>query len=140
MKTGAVITAAVLAQAIGNTLLSKGMKAIASLGSTADILSPWLLVKAGLDPMIWVGTGFLILFFVLFSACLSWADLSFVLPASSFGYVLNVAFANHFLDEPVSPLRWAGSILIFLGVLLVSRSRGGGKGPSEEPAWERGKR
>ena len=138
MKTAVVITAAVLAQAIGNTLVSKGMKTIASLGSAADIFSPWLLVQAGLSPMIWMGTAFLILFFILFSAALSWADLSFVLPASSFGYILNVAFAHHFLSEPVSPVRWGGSVLIVLGVLLVSRSGKAGKGRSEKAAWEPG--
>lgn len=140
MKTAVVITAAVLAQAIGNTLVSKGMKTIASLGSISDILSPWLLIQAGLSPTIWIGTAFLILFFVLFSASLSWADLSYVLPASSFTYVLNVAFAHHFLSEPVSPERWAGSVLIFLGVLLVSRSGMGSKKSAEEAALGPGSR
>lgn len=140
MKTAVVITAAVLAQAVGNTLVSKGMKTIASLGSISDILSPWLLIQAGLSPTIWIGTAFLILFFVLFSASLSWADLSYVLPASSFTYVLNVAFAHHFLSEPVSPERWAGSVLIFLGVLLVSRSGMGSKRSAEEVALEPGSR
>jgi len=140
MKTAVVISAAVLAQAIGNTLVSKGMKTIASLGSTSDILSPWLLIQAGLSPTIWIGTAFLILFFVLFSASLSWADLSYVLPASSFTYVLNVAFAHHFLNEPVSPERWAGSVLIFLGVLMVSRSGIGRKRSAEEAVLEPGSR
>jgi uncharacterized membrane protein len=122
MRTAVVISLAVLAQAIGNTLVSKGMKAIAAGGSGVDILSPWLLFQAMGNPMIWGGTVFLILFFVLFTAALSWADLSFVLPASSFGYILNVAFASHFLDEPVSSIRWTGTVLIFLGVVLVSKS------------------
>jgi uncharacterized membrane protein len=64
----------------------------------------------------------LIVFFVLFSASLSWADLSFVLPATSFGYVLNVTFAWHFLGETVSATKWMGTILICIGVIAVSRS------------------
>jgi drug/metabolite transporter (DMT)-like permease len=72
--------------------------------------------------MVWVGTLLLIVFFALFSAALSWADLSFVLPATAFGYVLNVAAGYYFLNETVSPRRWAGAVIITLGVLFVSRS------------------
>jgi drug/metabolite transporter (DMT)-like permease len=72
--------------------------------------------------MLWLGTLLLIVFFVLYSAALSWADLSFVLPATAFGYVLNVAAGYYFLNESVSPARWAGSVVITLGVFLVSRS------------------
>jgi len=72
--------------------------------------------------MVWLGTALLIVFFVLYSAALSWADLSFVLPATAFGYVLNVAAGHYFLNESVTPTRWAGSVVITLGVFLVSRS------------------
>lgn len=122
MRTAIVITVAVLAQAAGNTLVSKGMKAIAAMNSVSDVLSPWVIVQVMRNPLILAGTALLILFFILFTASLSWADLSYVLPASSFGYVLNVAFAHHFLNEPVSASRWGGSILIFLGVAMVSGS------------------
>jgi hypothetical protein len=58
--------------------------------------------------------------FVLYAVLLSWADLSFVLPASSFGYVLNVTLAHYLLLEPVSMSRWLGTMLISIGVVLVS--------------------
>jgi drug/metabolite transporter (DMT)-like permease len=61
-------------------------------------------------------------FLYCFSAALSWADLSFVLPATAFGYVLNVAAGYYFLGETVSTRRWAGAVIITLGVLFVSRS------------------
>lgn len=122
MRTAVVITAAVLAQAAGNTLVSKGMKTIAAMNSVSDALSPWVIIQVMGNPLILAGTALLILFFILFTASLSWADLSYVLPASSFGYILNVAFAHHFLNEPVSASRWWGSILIFLGVAMVSGS------------------
>ena len=57
----------------------------------------------------------LIVFFALYSAALSWADLSFVLPATAFGYVLNVAAGYYFLNETVSPIRWAGAVIITAG-------------------------
>ncbi len=127
MKTVIFLIISVLAQAIGNTCLSKGMKAIAGSGAGVDSFSLGLLLDAMGTPIIWIGILCLILFFGCFAALLSWADLSFVLPASSFGYILNVAFASAFLGEPVPPIRWAGTLLIVLGVVLVSRSAARGQ-------------
>lgn len=122
MKTAFVIILAVLAQAVGNTLLSKGMKAIASLPSFSEGFSVIMLLQAMQNPLIWAGIILLLVFFACFLSALSWADLSFVLPATASGYILNVFFANHFLNEPVSDSRWLGSILIACGIILVSWS------------------
>lgn len=128
MKTAVVLITAIVAQALGDVFLTKGMKAIVALetgrGGVSESISQvsHLALQAIQSPMVWVGTLLLIVFFVLFSAALSWADLSFVLPATAFGYVLNVAAGNYFLNETVSNRRWAGAAIITLGVLFVSRS------------------
>ncbi|MEK6285991.1 MAG: EamA family transporter [Acidobacteriota bacterium] len=128
MKTTAVLITAIFAQAFGDVCLTKGMKAIASLetggGGFSESLSQVLHIalQAMQSPLVWVGTLLLIVFFLLFSAALSWADLSFVLPATAFGYVLNVAAGYYFLGESVSNRRWMGAVIITLGVLFVSRS------------------
>src|SRR6185295_15312226 len=128
MKTAAVLIIAIVAQAIGDVCLTKGMKAIASAGATGGEVSDsvsqvaHIALQAMQSPMVWIGTLMLIVFFVLFSAALSWADLSFVLPATAFGYVLNVAAGYYFLSETVSPIRWIGAAIITLGVVFVSRS------------------
>lgn len=130
MKTAIVLILAIIAQAVGNTFLSKGMKAVASIGGS-DEFSLYLLVRAMETPMIWAGIVLLLVFFVFFAVSLSWADLSFVMPALSFGYIVNVACAYLFLNETVSPIRWTGTIFIVLGVILVSRS-GTGAGKPED--------
>ena len=119
MKTATVLIVAIISQAIGNVYLTKAMKAVTAAGGD-DLMSTAL--RAAGNPTLWLGTALLILFFALYSAALSWADLSFVLPATAFGYVLNVAAGHYFLNESVSPARWAGSAIITLGVFLVSRS------------------
>jgi drug/metabolite transporter (DMT)-like permease len=119
MKTGVVLIAAIIAQAMGNVYLTKGMKAL-NAGGGATL--PRMFVEGVTSPMLWIGTALLIVFFVLYSAALSWADLSFVLPATAFGYVLNVAAGYYFLNELVTPERWAGAAVITLGVVFVSRS------------------
>lgn len=130
MKTPIVLVLAMVAQAVGNTCLSKGMKAIASLNQ-ADEFSIVMLFRALESPMIWIGILCLLVFFAMFSVSLSWADLSFVMPALSFGYIVNVASAAYFLDETVSPVRWAGTLFIVVGVILVSKS-GTGSGERGE--------
>jgi uncharacterized membrane protein len=122
MKTVFVISLAVIAQAVGNTLLSKGMKVIASMPSFSDGFSLVMLAYALKNPLIWGGIVLLIVFFASFLSALSWADLSYVLPATAPGYILNVFFGGWFLGEPVSQARWVGSALIFIGVMLVSLS------------------
>jgi hypothetical protein len=97
MKTAIVLISAMLAQAVGDVLLSRGMKQAdgffhAHSGSWGK--AAWQIASL---PEVWMGTILLILFFALFAAALSWADLSFVLPTTSFGYILNVAFADVFL-------------------------------------------
>ncbi|MFZ2447805.1 MAG: hypothetical protein WAW37_15730 [Syntrophobacteraceae bacterium] len=134
MKTAIVITIAVLAQAVGNTLLSKGMKEIASLPSFSDGFSVMMLVHAMQNPLIWAGIILLIVFFACFLSALSWADLSYVLPATASGYILNVFLANQFLGEPVSASRWLGSVLIVGGIALVAWSTGRSEAkPALEP-------
>jgi drug/metabolite transporter (DMT)-like permease len=122
MKTYAILTLAILAQATGNVFLSKGMKQIASASpvGNSDLLA--LFPRAIESPTLWCGTALLIISFLLFATALSWADLSFVLPTISVEVILTVALADHFLNEPVSPVRWMGTLLISIGVILVAKS------------------
>ena len=72
------------------------------------------------NPWVAVGTVFLIAFFACYMAALSWADLTYVLPATALGYVLMALLSVFFLHEHVSVWRWAGIILITCGVGFVS--------------------
>ena len=105
MKTYSVLIVAILTQATGNVFLSKGMKHIGSLSQMGEgsLLRP--LIQAAESPTIWLGTALMIIFFLLFTAALSWADLSLVLPAISIEVAVNVAFADYFLNESVSLVR-----------------------------------
>jgi drug/metabolite transporter (DMT)-like permease len=122
IRTYIVLAFAVLSQAAGNVFLSKGMKDVASAVQSADISFFPMIFHAAGSPLIWFGTALLIVFFLLFLTVLSLADLSFVLPVISIEVIANVAFASYFLNEPVSTVRWLGTVLISLGVILVFRS------------------
>jgi len=113
---------AIVSQAIGNVLLSQGMKSISEVDPA--IWGNWqaVFMRVCSTPSILLGVCFLVICFVLFATTLSRADLSFVLPVISSEVVVNVAFANYFLQETVPPTRWLGAVLISIGVVLVLRS------------------
>jgi drug/metabolite transporter (DMT)-like permease len=102
--------------AAGDSMLSHGMKQTGSISihHLPDILfavrNPWV---AG-------GIVLLLAFFACYMNALSWADLTYVLPATSLGYVLLALIAEFALHEHVSPSRWLGIALISGGVGFVA--------------------
>src|SRR2546423_7506647 len=73
------------------------------------------------DPFIVLGILLLLAFFACYTTALSWADLTYVLPASSIGYVLLALIAKFLLHENVSTTRWLGILLISAGVGFVTQ-------------------
>jgi drug/metabolite transporter (DMT)-like permease len=102
--------------AAGDTMLSHGMKQTGAVslnhlqGVVLAILNPWVAV----------GIVLLLGFFATYMTALSWADLTYVLPATSLGYVLLALVAKFFLHEQVSPMRWMGIALITGGVGFIA--------------------
>jgi drug/metabolite transporter (DMT)-like permease len=95
------------------------------------------IILAVLNPWVAVGIVLLLAFFASYMNALSWADLTYVLPATSLGYVLLALVAKFALHEQVSPLRWIGIALISGGVGFVA---GGpaltSPGHSESPPFD----
>jgi drug/metabolite transporter (DMT)-like permease len=102
--------------AAGDSMLSHGMKQVGNI-SVHNIGSLFLAVS---NPWVAIGILLLLAFFASYMNALSWADLTYVLPASSLGYVLLALVARFALHEHVSPLRWAGIALISGGVGFVA--------------------
>ncbi|MDQ3012194.1 MAG: EamA family transporter [Acidobacteriota bacterium] len=122
MKTLVVLFIAICAQTLGDVCLTKGMKSIGEVNT----LDPAKLFQIGVQvfttPYVWLGIVILSIFFGLYLVALSWADLSFVLPVTAFGYVLNAFMSWQLLGEHVSPMRWLGTLVICFGVAVVSRT------------------
>jgi hypothetical protein len=121
-KTYLLISLMVLFGPLGNVLLGKGMKRIgaASIGTPAAALD--VLSRVLTSGTIWLGIASLITFFVAYMLVLSWADYSYVQPASSVAYGMVALLAHFMLREVVTPTRWAGVLLICLGVLVVGHT------------------
>jgi len=111
---------------LGDSCLSRGMTSMPEI----SLAHPSSLIAAVFTPWIALGIALLIGFFASYLTALSWADLTFVLPATAFGYVFIALLARFWLHEAISLERWAGIALITLGVGFVAQ------GPSltERPA------
>jgi drug/metabolite transporter (DMT)-like permease len=97
-----------------------------------SLFHPATLIAAVFTPWIAGGIALLIGFFASYLTALSWADLTFVLPATAFGNVIVALLSRFWLHEAISLERWGGIVLITLGVGFVAQ------GPSltERPAAE----
>jgi drug/metabolite transporter (DMT)-like permease len=109
----------VLSSNIGNVLLSKGMKEVGAVHLNSLEEGARLLGSVLANSYIWLGIASLILYGVFYLVLLSWADYSWILPASAGGYAVVPLFGYALLGELVSPMRWAGIGLICAGVFLV---------------------
>jgi len=129
-----VLLAVMLTASVGDTLLSHGMKQVGPVSVT----HLGMLLSAMRN--LWVVSGILCLlgFFASYLTALSWADLTFVLPSTAFGYVVVALLSKFWLHETVSPYRWAGIVLIVCGVGFVANGPSltlhESKHPAEEPA------
>jgi drug/metabolite transporter (DMT)-like permease len=86
-----------------------------------SLAHPLSLVAAVFTPWIAIGITLLIGFFASYLTALSWADLTYVLPATAFGNVIVALLSRFWLQEPISLQRWAGIVLITLGVGFVAQ-------------------
>jgi len=112
-----VLVAVALTASCGDVCLRVGMKQIGEI--TFSRLSTLILAVS--NPWIALGVLLLLGFFASYLTALSWADLTYVLPATSLGYVVIALLSKFFLQEQISLSRWAGIMLISLGVGFVTR-------------------
>ena len=106
---------AVLSNVLGNFALSQGMRQFGPVSALSLL---------GVLANLWIVSGICLLVVWMLSqlSLLSWADLSYVLPITSASYVLTAMLGAFALNEYVSPVHWVGIAMIFLGVMVVSRT------------------
>ncbi len=123
----------VIAGPLGNVFPEQGHEACrqARLWPPSDALHTALRVFG--TGSIWLGVASLLTFFLANLLVLTWADYSFVLPASSMGYGVVALLGYFMLGEPVSPLRWLGIAIICLGVFVVGQTSPRSPERSAEP-------
>lgn len=112
----AILIAVMLTASVGDSLLSRGMAQVGAV----DMQHLGLLWKALFNPFVVSGIVLLIGFFASYMTALSWADLTFVMPATAFGYVVIALLSKFWLHEQLSVYRWTGIVLIVCAVGFVA--------------------
>ncbi|HVV72815.1 MAG TPA: EamA family transporter [Verrucomicrobiae bacterium] len=106
----------------GVVLLKKGMTRVGNVevSGLAQIVK---VVKAGVtEPQILLGVFFEALFFICLLILMAKSEISFLWPLTALSFVFATFGAMWFLNEKVSPVRWAGVVLIMMGAALISYS------------------
>jgi uncharacterized membrane protein len=122
VKTSILVALLMVFGSAGNVCFSAGMKQIGALdfGSIAVLHAAF--TKIFFNFWIWTGIVSMLLYFAALMLVLSWADFSYVLPASAGMYVIIPLLGHFLLNETVTGVHWLGIGLIFVGVMLVSRT------------------
>ena len=105
-----------LGASVGDALLSRGMREVGPV----SVHHLTLLLGALLNPWVLAGITVLISFMGSYMTALSWADLTFVQPATAFGNVVTALIGRLWLHEAITPMRWLGIACIVIGVGFIA--------------------
>lgn len=105
-----------LSAPVGDALLARGMRQIGRV----DMQHLSLLWRALFNPYVDMGIVLLVGFFASYTTALSWADLTFVTPATAGNYVIVALLGHFFLHEQLSLTRWLGIAMIMCAVGFVA--------------------
>ena len=112
----------------GNLILACGMR---GLGDKVTA-NPLDYIRAMFHPLVALGIVLLIGWTLMRMALLSWADLSFVLPVTATGYILNMVLSQAFLHEAIDARKWTGAVLITAGAALAGSGSAKARLPSKQ--------
>ncbi len=104
----------------GEIAITHGMKATGEPARLRPRALLQFLSRALKNRWFWVGVPLMALSFYSLLLLLSWEPISFVIPASALSYVVGTFGAKYILGEEVSVARWAGVMLVCIGVALVA--------------------
>jgi len=120
MKTAMMLAIVILAGSLGDVLIAKGMKRVGEISTLRLRELAWIAKSVVCNAPFLLGLLCLALSFGAFLAVLSWADLSFIVPATSLSFVVSTLGAKWLLQERINRLRWIGTLLVGVGVALLS--------------------
>jgi uncharacterized membrane protein len=122
LKTLVMVFVMMVCATTGDSLLKHGMTQIGPVSlNYAGLFQAFRMAMS--STTIWFAILFLIGFMLSNMTVLSWADYSYVMPASAIGYAAVTFVGMALLGETVSPRRWIGVALICVGVFLVGQTK-----------------
>jgi drug/metabolite transporter (DMT)-like permease len=119
MRTAVFLAITVLANTSGEIALTRTMKDLGEVKNFRLAALFAVLGRAFRSGWMWLAIVLLSVGFFSLLILLSWADVSFVIPATALGYVVGGLGAKFLLGERLATVRWAGIVLVSVGVALV---------------------
>ena len=120
MMTALMIAIVVMGGSAGDVFITRGMKQVGEISTVRLVELARIAGRVLTNKSFLIGLLFMAASFFAFLAVLSWADLSLVLPATSLSFVITTAGAKFILKERISGARLVGTLLVCLGVGLIS--------------------
>jgi len=119
IKLGVMLVFFICCSTGGEIAMTYGMKRVGEPESFRPLALLRFLGKALRSGWVWFAMPLMAASFYSLLVLLSWAPLSVVIPASAFNYVVGTFGAMYILKENVSGKRWAGVVMVCIGVALV---------------------
>jgi ceramide glucosyltransferase len=119
MKTFLLLCSLIAGSSLGEILSAKGMRKVGDVSFRPKELAGSLgrMIR---NPYLFGGIGCLAVAFFSFITLLSYLDLSYVAPLTAVTYITNTLGARFFLKERISKSRWIGTMLVAIGVAVIS--------------------
>jgi multidrug transporter EmrE-like cation transporter len=119
MREGLFLFFIVVAGTGGELCVTRAMKRVGEVTDFRPAALVRVIFRAIKVPWMWLGIAMMALAFFSLLAVLSIENVSFVVPVTALSYAAGALGGVVFLGERVSSRRWAGVLLVCLGVTLV---------------------
>jgi multidrug transporter EmrE-like cation transporter len=103
----------------GEICVTRAMKHVGEVTDFRPLAVVRVILRAMKVSWMWIGISMMALAFFSLLAVLSIENVSFVVPVTALNYAAGALGGKFFLEERVSPRRWAGVLIVCLGVTLV---------------------
>jgi uncharacterized membrane protein len=114
------VAVSVISGTAGDLLCAKGMAIYGEIEDFRARSIAHILRYMTTHPVVLAGIATNALSFFSFIALLSVAELNFAVPATALSYILKTVLAATYLGERVLAHRWVGTILVMVGIILIS--------------------
>lgn len=108
----------------GELCISRAMKTIGEVTDFRPLALIRVIVRAMKVGWMWIGLSLMTLAFFALLGMLSLENVSLVIPVTALSYAFGALGGKFFLGERVTPQRWAGVLLVCVGVALVFIGKG----------------
>jgi drug/metabolite transporter (DMT)-like permease len=103
----------------GEICVTRAMKHVGEVKDFRPLAVVRVILRAVKLPWMWIGISMMALAFFSLLAVLSIENVSFVVPVTALNYAAGALGGKFFLGERVTPRRWAGVLIVCIGVTLV---------------------